>query len=162
MTFFDEHIWCIRPRGRRSSWLSEERRVKRVSRNGGCCAGEDRVCGSSGHCTGLFGSRFQGPSLLTGPSSLLLPIPLCRLSSDPPSRGVSSPLRRSSWSRHPCSSRFRFALRLARSCANRGATSRYFVGFILENIWWLACGQRELARSGNPLAGGKRVARARG
>jgi len=44
----------------------KERRVKRVSRNGGC-AGEDRVCGSSGHCTGLFGSRFQGPSLLTGP-----------------------------------------------------------------------------------------------
>lgn len=32
MTFFDEHIRCIRPRGRRSSWLSEERRVKRVSR----------------------------------------------------------------------------------------------------------------------------------
>jgi len=80
----------------------------------------------------------------------------------PPSRGVSSPLRRSSWFLHPCSSRVRFALRLACSCANRGAMSRYFVGFILENIWWLACGQRELARSGNPLAGGKRVARARG
>lgn len=136
--------------------------MKRASRNGGCCAGEDRVCGSSGHCTGLFGSRFQGPSLFTGPSSLQLPIPLCRLSSDPPSRGVSSLPRRSPESLHPCSSRVRFALCLACSYANRGATSRYFVSFILKNIWWLACGQRELARSGNPLAGGKRVARARG
>jgi len=94
--FFDERISYIRPRRRRSSWLSEKRRVKRVSRNGGCC--EDRVCGSSGHCTGLFGSRFQGSLLLTGPSSLRLPIPLCRLSSDPPSRGVFSPLCRSSGS----------------------------------------------------------------
>lgn len=156
--FFDERISYIRPRRRRSSWLSEKRRVKRVSRNGGCC--EDRVCGSSGHCTGLFGSRFQGSLLLTGPSSLRLPILLCRLSSDPPSRGVFSPLCRSSGS--PYSSRVRFALCLSCLCANRGATSRYFVGFILGNIWWLACGQRELARSENPLAGGKRVARARG
>lgn len=125
-------------------------------------ASKDRVLFVSGHCTGLFGSRFQGPSLLTGPSSLLLPIPLCRLSSDPPSRGIFSPLRRFSGFFHPCPSRIRFALRLARSCANHGAMSRYFVGFILENIWWLACGQRELARSGNPLAEGKRVARTRG
>jgi len=35
------------------------------------------------------------------------------------------------------------------SCANRGATLRYFAGFILGNIWWLACGQRELALPGN-------------
>lgn len=94
---FDERTSYIRPRRRRSSWLSEKKRVKRVSRNGGCCGGEDRVCDSSGHCTGLFGSRFQGPLLLTGPSSLRLPIPLCRLSSDPPSR-VFSPLCRSSGS----------------------------------------------------------------
>jgi len=111
---------------------------------------------------GAFRISISGALALNRPSSFQLPIPLCRLSSDPPSRGISSPLRHSSWFLHPCSSRIRFVLRFARSCANRGAMSRYFVGFILENIWWLACGQRKLARSGNPLARGKRVAHARG
>lgn len=49
----------------------------------------------SGHCTGLFGSRFQALALYGALSSLWLPIPLCRLSSDPPSRDVFSPPRRS-------------------------------------------------------------------
>lgn len=102
--------------------------MKRVSRNEGCYAGKDRVC-SSGHCTGLFESRFQGPSVLTQDSSLRLPIPLCRLSNDPSSRGIFSPLGCFSEFLHPCLSRVRCAFCLTRSYANHGGMSRYFCRF---------------------------------
>lgn len=83
-------------------------------------ADEVRVCGSFGHCTGLFGSQFQGPSLLTG-ALLPSPIPLCPFIQRPSvSRRLSSPPRRSSGVLHPCPSRASdLPGRLARSCANR-------------------------------------------
>jgi hypothetical protein len=40
-----------------------ERRTKRASWIGGCCTGKDRVWRSPGHCTRLFGSRFQASLL---------------------------------------------------------------------------------------------------
>lgn len=84
-----------------------------------------------GHCTGLFGSRFQVLAPLQGlPPPFAFPILLCRLSSDPSSRDpASSPHYVVLQFLHPCPSRFGFILRLACWCTNRGATSRYFCRF---------------------------------
>lgn len=63
----------------------------------------------------------------------LLPLasyPLCRLSKDPSSRDPASPPHYVIFQfLHPYPSRIGFVLRLARWCANRGATSRYFCRF---------------------------------
>lgn len=136
---FDERILYLRPRGRHSTWLSRLRRgmwreyleTKDAAPAKIACAVRPVIA------RGFSDLDFRGLRLLTGPSSLRFPIPLCRLSSDPPSRGVFSPLRCSS-ALHPWPSRVRVALRLACSYANRGAMSRYFIGFILGNIWWRA------------------------
>lgn len=73
--------------------VREEESEESVSKRGGRCAPARIACAVRPVIArGFSDLDFRGPSLLTGPSSLRLPIPLCRLSSDPPSRGVFSPL----------------------------------------------------------------------
>jgi len=135
--------------GRRSfwRWLSArgERREHRESED---VAPAKIACGDRPVIARDFSDLDFRPWFFTSPSFLLASYPFVPFIQRPFVSWRLSVLRRSpilpslSLSRRIYPSSYL-------SCANCGATLRYFAGFILGNIWWLACGQRELALPGN-------------